>query len=245
MTDAPTQARAQAAQQIRRFYKAVETVPAEGGWAVRLDGRTAKTPERASLVLPTEALASLVAEEWRAQGEHIVFASMPATRLAFTGIDRAPAVHDALAAEVARYADSDLLCYYAEAPRSLLDRQTAAWAPVLDWAEAELGLRFERAAGIVHRPQPPETLTRVRELAAGLDDLGLTALAYAAPLFGSAVLSLAVQRAHLSGAEAFTLSRLDEIHQEEAWGVDAEAAERTAAMLIEAETLDRWFAALR
>ncbi|MBW3616322.1 MAG: ATPase [Proteobacteria bacterium] len=245
MTDAPTQVRAQSVQHIGRFYKAVDVAPAAGGWAVQLDGRTARTPDRAALVLPTPSLARLVADEWAAQGKHIVFATMPATRLAFTALDRAPGAHEALAEEVARYAGSDLLCYFAEAPRSLLDRQTAAWSPVLDWAESELGLRFQRAAGIVHRPQPPETLARVRDLAAALDPFALTALAYAAPLFGSAVLSLAVEGGRLSGAEAFTLSRLDEIHQEEAWGVDAEAAERTAALQIEAETVDRWFAALR
>ena len=245
MTDAATQTRAQSAQHIKRFYKAADIALLGAGWAVQLDGRTARTPDRAALVLPTEPLARLVAEEWAGQGEDIVFASMPATRLAFTAIDRAPAAHEALAHEVARYAGSDLLCYYAEAPRILLDRQTAAWSPVLDWAEAELGLRFHRVAGIVHRAQPAETLARVRELAAALDPFALTALAYAAPLFGSAVLSLAVERAHLSGLDAFTLSRLDEIHQEEAWGVDAEAAERTAAMAVEADTLERWFAALR
>ena len=245
MTDATTQARAQTVQHIKRFYKAVDIAASGDGWAVQLDGRTARTPDRAPLILPTEALARLVADEWAAQAEHILFGTMPATRLAFTALDRAPGAHDALADEVARYAGSDLLCYFAEAPPALLARQTAAWSPVLDWAEAELGLRFHRVAGIVQRAQPPETLARVRELAAALDPFGLTALAYAAPLFGSAVLSLAVERAHLSGVDAFTLSRLDEIHQEEAWGVDAEAAERTSAMAVEADTLERWFAALR
>lgn len=116
MTDAPTQARAQSAQHIGRFYKAVDIAPAVGGWAVQLDGRTARTPDRAALVLPTRSLARLVADEWAAQGKHIVFATMPATRLAFTALDRAPGAHDALAEEVARYAGSDLLCYFAEAP---------------------------------------------------------------------------------------------------------------------------------
>ncbi|MEI9964917.1 MAG: hypothetical protein WDM92_09570 [Caulobacteraceae bacterium] len=44
---------------------------------------------------------------------------------------------------------------------------------------------------------------------------------------------------------AFDLSRLDEAFQEERWGVDAEAAQRTAAMGAEAVMLERWFAALR
>ena len=78
-----------------------------------------------------------------------------------------------------------------------------------------------------------------------LDDFSLTGLATATGLFGSAVLALAVQRGALSGAEAFELSRLDEAWQERQWGVDEEAAQRTAARRAEAELLDRWFAALR
>lgn len=229
---------------LRRIYKQVGVESREGRWAVLLDGREARTPDKAPLRLPTEALARLVAEEWDAQVEHIEFARMPATRLAFTAIDRAPAAHDALAAEVARYAGSDLLCYFAEEPRALIDRQAARWTPVLDWAEAELSLRFERTAGIIHRPQPPETLARVQALAAELDDFALSALAYAAPLFGSAVLALALQRGRLSADAAFDLSRLDEAYQEELWGVDAEAAERTAGMQVEARMTGRWFQAL-
>ena len=38
----------------------------DGGWAIRLDGRPVRTPARAPLVVPTEALAEAIAEEWRA-----------------------------------------------------------------------------------------------------------------------------------------------------------------------------------
>ena len=70
-------------------------------------------------------------------------------------------------------------------------------------------------------------------------------LATAVPLFGSAVLGLALEQAALSGDEAFDLSRLDEAFQEDQWGVDEEAAQRTDARRAEARLLERWFAALR
>lgn len=240
-----TDPRTDPVQRVRRFYKAVTVEAADGRSAVRLDGRTARTPAAVPLAFANEGLARLVAAEWAAQDDFILFSTMPATRLAFTALDRAPQARDGLADEVARYAGADLLCYFAESPAALVDRQTEQWSPVLDWAEAELGMRFQRAAGVVHRAQPPQTLARVRELAIALDDADLTGLAYAAPLFGSAVLALAVQRGRLSGADAFDLSRLDEAWQEELWGLDPEAAARTAAMRAEAEALDGWFAALR
>ena len=81
-------------------------------------------------------------------------------------------------------------------------------------------------------------------MALRLDDFALAGLGMATPLLGSAILSLALQRGAVSGAEAFELSRLDEAFQESRWGVDAEAAERTAARRAEAELLERWFRAL-
>jgi len=234
----------EAADRTRRFWTAVSVEPGEGGWRVLLDGRAPKTPAGAALILPTEAAANLVADEWAAQGEFLDPATMPATRLAATAIDRIPLARVETAEEIARYAGSDLLCYFADAPASLVARQTEAWLPWLDWAERALGVRLNRAEGIAHLAQPPESLARVRDLALDLDDFALTGLATAVGLFGSAILALAVQRGALSGTEAHDLARIDEAFQEAQWGVDAEAAARTAARRAEAELLDRWFGAL-
>lgn len=229
----------------RRFYKAVDVSPQEGGFAVRLDGRTPKSPAARPLVLPTEPLAELVAGEWAGQGEHILLPTMPAARLAWTALDRVAAAHAEVAAEVARYAGSDLVCYRAEEPPSLVERQASLWDPVLGWAEEALGVVLHAANGISHRPQPLASLLRAEKLAEGLDDFALAGLAHASALFGSAVLGFALQRGRLSGEAAFGLSRLDETFQEERWGVDEEAAERTAGLAAEAAMLERWFAALR
>ena len=150
-----------------------------------------------------------------------------------------------VAEEIAAYAGSDALCYLAEAPASLVERQARQWGGWRNWAARELGVALEPREGIIHRAQSPEAIGRVRTLALELDDFGLAALALAVPLFGSAVLGLALQRGAASGAELFEASRLDEAFQEERWGVDEEAAERTAARRAEAEMLDRWFRALK
>lgn len=228
----------------RRFWTAVDVVAREGGFAVTLDGRIPKSPAKAGLVLPTEALARLSAEEWAAVGELVDPATMPATRLAFTAIDRIPAVRAETADEIAAYAGSDALCYLAEGPSGLVERQARAWSPWRDWAARELGVALVPAEGIVHRAQDPAALVRVRELALALDDFGLAALALATPLLGSAVLALALQRGALDADAAFDLSRLEEDHQERQWGVDAEASDRTAARRAEAVLLGRWFRGL-
>ncbi|ADL00867.1 ATP12 family chaperone protein [Brevundimonas subvibrioides] len=231
-------------ERLKRFWKDASVAPDGEGHVVLLDGRAPKTPAHARMVLPTEAAARLVADEWAAQGEFIEPGTMPATRLAATAIDRVSQTREPVADEIASYVGSDLLCYLAEHPTNLVAEQARDWAPWRHWAGAELGVHVEATQGIIHRPQPPETLARVKTLALELDDFALTGLATAVPLFGSAILGLAVQRGALSGAAAFEISRLDEAFQERQWGVDADNAERTEARRAEAALLDRWFRAL-
>jgi len=229
----------------RRFYKDVSAAALDVGFAVHLDHRTLRTPKGAPLVLPTRALADEIAAEWAGQGEFIQQGDMHATRLANTAAEAIPPARQATAAAVAQYAASDLLCYYAEAPPALVERQRANWEPVLTRAERDLGLSFVRVTGIIHRAQPPQTLARIEALVMDLDDFNLAGAAFGAALFGSAVLALALSRAWIDGDEALDLARLDEAFQEEKWGVDEEAAERTARQRAEARMLDRWFLALK
>lgn len=234
----------EAENRLRRFWTGADVQSVEGGWRVVLDGRPPKTPAKADYVLPTEAAARLVAGEWAGQGEFIEPSTMPATRLAATAIDRVSQTREAVAEEIAAYAGSDLLSYPAEYPAPLVERQAREWGPWRDWAGRELAVVLVVSEGVVHREQTPETPARVKTLALELDDFGLTGLATAVPLLGSAVLGLALQRAALSGEAAFELSRLDEDFQESLWGVDTEAADRTAARRAEAVLLDQWFRAL-
>jgi chaperone required for assembly of F1-ATPase len=228
----------------RRFYKAAAVAEQEAGFAATLDGRTAKTPAGGRLIVPTRALADAIGAEWAAQADVIDFAAMPLTRLAFTALDRADGADEAMVRGLVGRAEADALCYFAEAPQDLAARQTAQWSPVLDWAAEALGLHFVRVTGIVHSPQPPETLARVGALARELDGFSLTGLAFAAALFESAILALAVQRKRVSGLEAFGLSRLEEAYQEDRWGIDPEAAVRVEGLRRDATAVERWFEGL-
>lgn len=234
-----------APDQVRRFWTQVSVEPDGQGWAVKLDSRMPKSPQGHSLVLPTQSSAQLVAGEWAAQGDVLIPASMPATRLAFTAIDRVREARREVADEIAAYAGSDALCYLAQEPAALVARQASEWTPWRDWAERELGAVLLPVAGIIHRPQSQEALAAIRGHALKLDDYALTGLAMATPLFGSAILGFAVQRGAMSGVQAYELSRLDEAFTEERWGLDEEAAERAEGLRIEATLLERWFAALR
>ena len=86
---------------------------AEGGFALLLDGRGARTPAKNRLVVPTRAIAETIAAEWAGQGEIVSPASMPVTRLANSAIDGVARTLKETRAEIARYAGADLLCYRA------------------------------------------------------------------------------------------------------------------------------------
>ena len=228
----------------RRFYTAVAVDQEAEGYAVRLDGRTPRSPKGRPLVLPTRGLAELIADEWRAQGDVIDHNAMAATRLAHTALDVVPGAREATIEGVTRYAGADLICYFADYPANLVQRQEKVWGPLLDWAEEAHGLVFVRATGIVHREQPRETLDLLSAALRPLDDFSLAGLAFSAALFGSAILALALRDDRIKAEGAMAAARLDEIFQEEQWGVDAEAESKADAMAVEAVMAERWFGAL-
>src|SRR5271165_4550277 len=120
---------------VRRFYKSVEVREADGGgFALTLDGRPARTPGRNRLVAASRPLMERVAEEWSRQEETVDPADMPLTRLLNSAIDGVSRTMDETRADIARYAGSDLLCYRAETPETLAERQRLAFDPVLAWA---------------------------------------------------------------------------------------------------------------
>ena len=147
--------------QPKRFYKDVAVAAGEGGFVVQLDGKPVKTPGKALLALPTERAAALVADEFAAQGETLDLASMPAYRLVNTAIDGVASDPQAVLEDILRFSSSDLLCYRADGPDTLVSRQNEAWDPVIDWARAVLGANLRLAEGVIHVEQPREAIAAI------------------------------------------------------------------------------------
>jgi len=215
---------------VKRFYKEVSSAPVEGGFGVQLDGKAVKTPAGQALTVPTAKLAEAMAEEWAAQGETIVPSSMPMMQLVSTALDRIPLTRGQVQGFVSGYGASDVLCYRADAPEDLVRLQSISWQPWLDWAAREFGAPLVTGAGVVPLVQDEESLTALRLQVAGYNDWALTALQSLAPCLGSLVLSLAVVEGELPADEAFELSRIEEIFQNERWGTDSEAKTRSAGL---------------
>ncbi len=225
--------RAQAAMRAalpKRFYKEATAGEAAGGFAVLLDGRSAKTPARNTLTLPNAALAAAVAAEWNAIEGDIDPEKLPLTRLANLAIDAIAVAPQPVVEEMVQYAASDLVCYRADSPQGLVALQNERWNPVLDWAAAALGARFVLAEGVMHVRQPDDALAAVREAALKLArPFALAAAASATNIGGSALIALALADGALGGDEAWNAAHVDEQWNISQWGEDAEAQRRLAA----------------
>ena len=209
---------------LKRFWTGAEVVPEGDGFAVTLDGRPLRTPLRAPLVVPTRGFAEEVAGEWAAQQGTVDPSTMPATRLANAALDKVSASRAEVVAMLAAYGESDLLCYRAEGPEALVERQRAGWDPLLAWSAEALGADLCTSVGVMPVAQAPGDLARLREPIEAMDDFALSAFHDLVALSGSLVLALAVAEGRLSAEEAWRLSRLDEEFQIEEWGEDEEAA---------------------
>ena len=227
---------------MKRIYKTVAVEPRDGGHAVTLDGRGAKTPGGHPLALPNAALAEAVAAEWDAQTDDIAPETMPMTRLATVALDNVAPRRADVVDEIVGFGASDLVCYRADAPATLAARQHEVWQPLIDGLAARHGVHLSVTEGVIPIVQPPEAISALRDVVAGHDDMALAALHTLATVLGSLVIALAVADGILDADTAWAASRIDEDHQTERWGEDAEAAEtrqrRHADVVAAARFLD-------
>jgi chaperone required for assembly of F1-ATPase len=213
----------------KRFYKTVTISEGDEGFAIELDGKAVRTPARHKLTVSTQTLAELVAAEWQAQTDVIDPATMPVTRLVNTALDGVATDTQAVFEDILRFSTSDMLCYRAEGPEALVQRQTERWDPVLDWAANELGARFILVEGVMHHEQPRDAISAFSAALRKHDDATkLTALHTITTLTGSALLALAFAERLLPPDEIWSLAHLDEDWTIEHWGSDEEAEQRRA-----------------
>ncbi|MCJ2177255.1 ATP12 family chaperone protein [Novosphingobium album (ex Hu et al. 2023)] len=221
---------------MKRFYKSVTVEQAADGWRVLLDGRSIKTAGGRAQVLPTQALAEALAAEWEDQGEEIDAARFHFRDLADFAIDAVATSRAQVISDLLPYAETDTLCYRADPDEALYKRQLEVWEPLLAGAEARLGVKFARISGIVHKPQPTETLARLRQELEAESDFALAALKMLSSLAASLTIAIEAVR---PGADADVLWKAAELEadwQVELWGEDWEATERRKAR-FEAFTL--------
>lgn len=214
---------------MKRFYKDASVEQAEGGWRALLDGRGIRTAGGRPQIVPTQALAQALAAEWASQGETIDVSSFHFRDLADFTIDVVSQDRATLIEELLPYADTDTLCYRGDPDEALYKRQVEVWEPLLSSFEARLDIRFTRISGIMHKPQPPETLARLRQVMESYNDFELAALKMLSSLAASLIIALEAIRPEADADTLWKASELEADWQIELWGEDWEAAELRAS----------------
>lgn len=212
----------------KRFWKSAAVVETPAGFGVQLDGRDVKTPAKAALLVPTRSIALRIADEWAAQGDKIDPETMPATRFANAAIDKVRVQFDEVAALLVAYGETDLLCYRATFPQELIDRQAAAWDPLLAWSSERYGVAWRITSGVMPTPQDAQITAVLGAYVVEFTLFQLTAFHDLVAMSGSLVIGLAAAENHGSAESLWLASQLDEDWQIEQWGQDD-----TAIALIE------------
>jgi chaperone required for assembly of F1-ATPase len=211
---------------VKRFYSDVGVEATTGGFRVTLDARPIRTQGGAAQVVPTEALAEAMAAEWAHQGEKIDTSAFRFRDLADYAIDVVSPDPAATIAMLRGYAETDTLCYRAFPDEPFAARQAECWEPLVTGAEARFGIRFVRVSGVMHRPQPADTLAVLADQLGRHDPFTLAALRTLAGLAASLTIGLAALDPDAPLTLLWDAANLEEDWQAEQWGKDAEAQAR-------------------
>ena len=211
---------------VKRFYKQATVAETGPGYQVMLDGRPIKTQGGRPQVVRSRALADRLAAEWQQQGEEIDPSAFRFRDMVDYAIDVVPTERGETVEKLLRYVETDTLCYRADPDEPLWKRQMEVWEPLLSDIEQREGVKLERISGVIHRPQPAEALTRLRERLSGMDEFALAALEQMASLAASLCIALAALEKDADGAALWDAANLEEEWQAEQWGREEEAEAR-------------------
>jgi chaperone required for assembly of F1-ATPase len=222
---------------VKRFWETAAVEWTGQGHRILLDGKPMRLPSGAPLVVGSARLARAIAQEWQDaggdKGGEMSFQDTPLTRLAGTALERiAPDPAPTIDA-IARYGETDLLCYRAETPAKLVQRQRQQWQKWLDWAALRYDAPLRVATGVGYVKQHHDSVAALRRAVAALDVDVLAGLGIAVPALGSLVLGLALAAGEIDAETAFRLGALDELFQAEQWGDDYEAVDRRKRLLAD------------
>jgi chaperone required for assembly of F1-ATPase len=222
---------------VKRFWETAAVEWTEQGHRILLDRKPMRLPSGNAVLVGPARLARAIAEEWQhaggEKGGEMTFKDTPLTRLAGTAIERVAADPAVTIDAIARYGETDLLCYRAETPQKLVQRQQQQWQPWLDWAARALDAPLRITNGVGYVKQHHDAIAALRRAVAALDIHAVAALGIAVPALGSLVLGLALAAGELDAQSAYTLGALDELFQAEQWGDDYEAVDRRTSMLAD------------
>lgn len=230
---------------MKRFYDEANVAEAAGGWQVMLDGRGLRTVSGGHQVVPTKALAEMLAAEWSGQGEEIDpksfrFRDQTDYAIDVVGKERGETIDKLLA-----YAETDTLCFRADPEDALYRKQLEVWEPLVTELEAREGISLTRTSGVIHRDQPSGSLAALRNRLERFDNFTLAGLLTMASLSASLCVALAALEEQADPDALWSAASLEEEWQAGLWGRDGEAERNRAKKREDFRAAFEWTRAAR
>jgi len=229
---------------MKKLYKSVSYEKVLSGFALRFDGKPARTPAGNPFILQGEALALAVTKEWQGQGETLRKDTMPLAQLACVAIDLAGARREEVIADILPYGETDLVCYRAGDIPALAKEQAEMLDPIMAWAGGRFGITLHVTHDMMPIAQPEGNKAKLAQALSGYDDWRLAALAASVKALGSLVLALALTEGHINAEEAFHLSHLEESYETRQWGDDEEKENRMRRLKEDIAATERFLSLL-
>lgn len=213
---------------MKRFYQTVGVQERAGAWQVTLDSRGLKTVRGAPQCVPSEAMASALAEEWDIQGEELNPRAFPLRDMADYAIDIVAPAPQEVTDKLIAYADTDTLLYRADPDEPLYAPQLEVWEPITAAFEEAHGVKLKRVSGIMHAEQDDAALAKIARAMSGFDPFTLAALETMTSLAASLTIGLSTLARDADSQALWQAASLEEEWQADLWGRDEEAEERRA-----------------
>ena len=162
-----------------------------------------------------------------------------------SAIDGVALSMEAVVNEIVKYAETDLVCYRASGPESLVRAEAEARDPILAFASNRLRANFICTEGIGFVEQPATAIAAIRAKVGEVARRGQTApfalasLSVMTTLTGSVLIALALAEGAISLEEAWRVAHVDEDFEISLWGIDEEAMQRRARRFAEMAAADR------
>jgi len=205
---------------MKRFYKLVSLNKTPNGYSVQLDGQPVRTPSRQILYAPDEEIAQALMQEWQTQDTHIIPETMPITQFLTTAQDRVAQERTVMQETVLNYLNTDLLCYRAELPHAMAQRQAEAWDQWLAWFKDYYGVSLLTTTDLASLQQPEAAHKAVKRTVEAMDDLSFTILQFITSFSGSLVLGLAFTAGAAGEDAVHKAARVEEDYKAEIYRED-------------------------
>ena len=170
-------------------------------------------------------LAISVAKEWRWNEDIEEIKKKFYTKFCFSVFDHTAPLRLKVSQTILEYAECDLVCYLAENPIELVERQKKVFVTYIDWADEFLGIKLITGNGINHVKQNRENEKKIKRYLEELNDFELTIVYELTNLTSSFFIATAFYFGVVKAKDAWNASVIEDTYRIELWGKVPEETE--------------------